>query len=148
MKEKLPKMVPTNKEPHLFNIMSEQDKYSDTQRYRSPFKIINVLVNNFQSGTLSDQSSNESGGGGGGAGPDTSSAAEPSGDQLAMESSERDTPSHAYNGPPPPAPPPHNRRQNPPHHQAHHPLGKALLLPHNVKFELLFFIEFVQHEIQ
>lgn len=78
----------------------------------------------FQSGTLSDQASNESGAGVGGAGSDTSNAVEPSGDQLAMESSERDTPSHAYNGPPPPAPPPHNRRQNPPHHQAHHPLSK------------------------
>ncbi|XP_049870994.1 uncharacterized protein LOC126370229 [Pectinophora gossypiella] len=90
---------------------------------------IGVLLILHMSGTLSDQSSNE--GGGGGAGADTNSAAEPNADQLAMESSERETPTDAYNGPPPPVPPPHNRRQNPPHHQAHHPLGMPRIPNHH-----------------
>ncbi|XP_061704932.1 uncharacterized protein LOC133516167 [Cydia pomonella] len=79
---------------------------------------------------LSDQTSNESGGGGG-ANADSSNAVESSADQLAMESSERESPSHAYNGPPPPAPPPHNRRQNPPHHQQHHALGMPRITNHH-----------------
>lgn len=70
----------------------------------------------FQSGTLSDQPSNEGGGSGNNA--VEPQPAEPSSDQMAMESQERDTPSHAYNGPPPPAPPPHSRRPNPQHHHA------------------------------
>lgn len=85
---------------------------------------LRILFFIFQSGTLSDQTSNESGGGGGSPSADSNNAAEPSSDQLAMESAERETPSHAYNGPPPPVPPPHNRRQNPPHHQPHHSIGK------------------------
>lgn len=77
----------------------------------------------FQSAILSDQTSNDNGGGGNN--PETNNAVEPSTDQLAMESAERDTPSHAYNGPPPPVPPQHNRRQNPPHLQPHHALGNV-----------------------
>ncbi|KAL4707289.1 hypothetical protein ACJJTC_019827 [Scirpophaga incertulas] len=91
---------------------------------------IGILLVLLMNGALSDQSSNESGGGGG-AGADSSSVAEPSSDQLAMESAERETPSHAYSGPPPPAPPPHNRRQNPPHHQPHHPLGMPRIPNHH-----------------
>ncbi|XP_037976114.2 uncharacterized protein LOC105392279 [Plutella xylostella] len=83
------------------------------------------------SGTLSEQPASEGGGGGGGAGAEAGGAAEPSSDQLAMESSERETPSHAYNGPPPPAPPPHNRRQTPPHHQPHHPIGMPRIPNHH-----------------
>lgn len=54
-----------------------------------------------------------------------------------MESSERETPSHAYSGPPPPAPPPHNRRQTQPHHQQHHPLGKfPIFYSHSIRFRI------------
>lgn len=76
----------------------------------------------FQSGAFSESSNDSSGGGNAADAP----AVEPSSDQMAMESQERETPSHAYNGPPPPAPPPHTRRQTPPHHQPHHPIGKII----------------------
>ncbi|XP_026485522.1 uncharacterized protein LOC113393042 [Vanessa tameamea] len=92
---------------------------------------IGILLVLHMSGTLSDQTSNEGGGGGGGPSPDSNNAVEPSSDQLAMESAERETPSHAYNGPPPPVPPPHNRRQNPPHHQPHHSIGMPRIPNHH-----------------
>lgn len=92
---------------------------------------IGVLLLLHMSGTLSEQPPNEGGGGGGPVVVEGSNAAEPSADQLAMESSERETPSHAYSGPPPPAPPTHNRRQNSPHHQPHHPLGMPRIPNHH-----------------
>ncbi|GBP51717.1 Cuticlin-1 [Eumeta japonica] len=63
-----------------------------------------------------EQQTNESG---------SESAAEP--DQLAMESSEREPPSHAYSGPPPPAPP----RRQAPHHAPHHPIGMPRITNHH-----------------
>ncbi|CAK1579559.1 unnamed protein product [Parnassius mnemosyne] len=92
---------------------------------------IGILLILQTSTILCEQTSNENGGGGGGTNSDSNNAVEPSSDQLAMESSERETPSHAYNGPPPPVPPPHNRRQNPPHLQTHHSLGMPRIPNHH-----------------